>query len=110
MKLNSGSVTVKYDDMKKIRVSPPKNEKDLRLRVQKFFKERLKGLPPGFRIQAEVLGLRPPRVLVKIPAYSEGNPIRVAQVDQLVAELEAKGLEVILCYLDDLAERDVRAF
>ena len=92
------------------RLKNPKSEKDLRLGVQKFFKEGLKGLPPGFRIEAEVLSLRPPRVLVKIPAYSEGNPIRVAQVDYLVAELEAQGLEVVICYLDDLPERDVRAF
>ncbi len=88
----------------------PRSEKDLRLAVQKFFRERLRGLPPGFRIEAEALGLRPPRVLVKIPAYSEANPIRIAQVDGLVAELEALGLEVVLCYLDDLEERDVRAF
>ena len=89
------------------RFQKTRTPKDLRLTVQKFFRERLRGLPPGFRIEAEALETRPPRVLVKIPAHSEANPIRIAEVDNLVAELESYGLEVVLCYLDDLEERDV---
>lgn len=64
-------------------------------------------MPPGFRIEAEALSTKPPRVLVKIPAHSEANPIRIAEVDTLVAELESYGLQIDLCYLDDLEERHV---
>ncbi|OAG28367.1 hypothetical protein [Thermodesulfatator autotrophicus] len=91
-----------------VRLKKARTEKDLRLLTQKFFKESLKGLPAGFRIEAKVLSVNPPRVIVKIPAHSEGNPIRIAQVDQLIEELENLGLEVILCYQDDLEELDVR--
>ncbi|WP_022853999.1 hypothetical protein [Thermodesulfatator atlanticus] len=86
------------------RFQKARTEKDLRLLTQKFFRESLKGLPPGFRIEAEVVSVYPPRILVKIPAHSEGSPIRVAEVDFLVEELENFGLEVILCYQDDLEE------
>ncbi|AEH44819.1 hypothetical protein Thein_0945 [Thermodesulfatator indicus DSM 15286] len=92
------------------RFKKARTEKDLRLLTQKFFKESLKGLPPGFRIKAQVLSINPPRVMVKIPAHSEGNPIRITQVDQLIEELEDFGLEVILCYQDDLEELNVRKF
>jgi len=74
--------------------------------VQKFLRERLKGLPPGFRIEAEALSLRPPKTRIKVPAHSEANPIRIAQLDQLVAELEEGGLEIEVFYLDDLWEED----
>ncbi len=87
-----------------------KTSKDLRLTVQKFFRERLKGLPSGFRIEVETLKTNPPKVLIKIPAHSEANPIRIAEVDHLVAELETYGVETVLCYLDDLEERNAWPF
>ncbi len=83
-----------------------RTEKDLRLLVSRFLKTHLKGLSPGFRIEVEVLSLRPPQVAIKIPAHSEGNLIRVGQVDQLVASLEAFGLGVEVLYEDDLLEQE----
>ncbi len=81
-------------------------EKDLRLLVKRYLKLHLKGLSPGFRIEVEPLGLRPPRVAIKIPAHSEGNLIRVTQVDQLVASLEAFGIAVEVLYQEDVFERE----
>lgn len=81
-----------------------RSEKDLRHVVRRYLRAHLRGLSSGFRIEVEALDLRPKRVAIKIPAHSEGNLIRVAQVDRLVAELEAMGLEVEVLYQDDLAE------
>jgi len=82
-----------------------KTDKDLRLFTRKFFREKLRGLPPDFRLEINPLSLRPHRVRLHIPAHSEGNLIRVTQVDHLIEELEDLGIEVELYYLDDLEER-----
>ncbi|GEM_PF-2146456 len=83
-----------------------RSEKDLRLFVRGFLKEKLRGLPPHFRIEVEVLDPPSKRVAVRIPAHSEGNLIRIMQVDHLVEELENYGLQVEVFYLDDLWERE----
>ncbi|MBX6422706.1 hypothetical protein [Thermosulfurimonas sp. F29] len=83
-----------------------RSAKDLRLFLRWFFREHLRGLPPEFRIEAKVLSVRPPRAALFIPAHSEGNLIRVHQVDLLVEELAATGIELEVFYADDLGERD----
>ncbi len=80
--------------------------KDFRLFVKGFLKEKLKGLPPDFRLEVEVTDKKAKKIEVKIPAHSEGNPIRITQVDRLVEELEEMGLEIEILYLDDLWERE----
>jgi len=82
------------------------NEKDLRLFVHKFLRTRLKGLPPQFRFEIKPLSLRPRLVRVVVPAHSEGNLIRVTQLDHLLEELEALGIYVELYYLDDLLDHE----
>ncbi len=82
------------------------SEKALRLFVKNFLKEKLKGLPPDFRLGIKVLDPKKKKVAIKIPAHSEGNPIRIAQMDRLTEELEKMGLEVELFYLDDIWETD----
>ncbi len=81
-----------------------RSEKDLRLFLRKFLRERLRGLPADFRIGIEVRSVRPPRATLKLPVHSEANPARAHEVDRLVAELEARGLELEVFYLDDETE------
>ncbi len=78
--------------------------KDLRLFVKKFLKERMKGLPPEFRIEVEALDYKNPRVLIKVPVHSEKNLVRAHQLDVLIKELEDSGVLSELCYIDDLEE------
>ncbi len=79
-----------------------KNEKDLKLFVKRFFKENLKGLPETAKINVRVICVKPPKVLLEMPFYSEGNLIRINEVDFLLKELSAFGIETIIAYLDDL--------
>ncbi len=81
------------------------NEKELRNLVRRFFKEHLKGLPPHFKIEVQVLKMRPNKVIILLPTHSEGNLIRVAQVEQLVARLESVGINIEVLYEDDLIEK-----
>ena len=83
-----------------------RTEKDLRLFVRRFLKERLKGLPPEFRLEVDVLSARPRKVVIKIPAHSEGNPIRILQVDQLLEEMGHYDIQAEVRYLDDLLEEN----
>ncbi len=83
-----------------------KTEKELRLAVSRYLKTHLKGLSPGFYLGVEVVTLRPAQVIITIPAHSEGNLIRVAQMDCLAASLEQMGVAVEIFYLDDLLERE----
>jgi len=83
-----------------------RSEKELRLFVKRFFKERLKGLPEGTKIEVEVVSLKPPVVNLYFPFYSEGNLLRVFEVDFLLSELYNWGIEGHLFYLDDLGERE----
>ena len=83
-----------------------KSEKDLRLFLRRFFKEGLRGLPPDFRIEVEVLSVRPPRAVLRLPVPAEGNPARAHQVDLLVARLLEEGLSLEVFYADDLAEAE----
>lgn len=83
-----------------------RNEKDLRLFVKRFLKERLKGLPEGTKIEVEVASLKPPSVNLYFPFYSEGNLIRAFEVDFLLAELYNLGIECSLFYQDDIGERN----
>lgn len=89
--------------MKKLRNF--RNEKDLRLFVKRFFKENLKGLPEGTKIEVEVSSLKPPVVNLYFPFYSEGNLIRAFEVDFLLAELYNLGIACNLFYQDDIGER-----
>ncbi len=81
-----------------------RSPKDLRLHLKHFLKDRLRGLPSDFRIEIAVLSHRPPRAALFIPAHSEGNLIRVHQVDRLVAELAEMGIEIEVFYADDETE------
>ena len=80
------------------------SEKDLRLFLRRFLKERLKGLPPDFKIEIEVFSHKPPKSALKIPTHSEKNLIRAHQVDLLVRELFEAGIAVEVFYLDDEPE------
>ncbi len=86
-----------------------RSPKDLRLFLKGFLKEHLRGLPPDFRIEIEVLSHAPPRALLRLPAHSEGNLIRVHQVDLLVSHLAEMGVEVEVFYMDDLIEENLNA-
>ncbi|WP_038056871.1 hypothetical protein [Thermodesulfobacterium hydrogeniphilum] len=79
-----------------------KSEKDLRLFIKKFLKENLKGLPETAKIQIKVLNIKPPQVVLEMPFYSEGNLIRVNEVDFLIQHLVNLGIRVNIIYLDDI--------
>lgn len=85
-----------------------KKEKDLRLFVKKFLKEKLKGLPSEKHFEVEVESLNPPAVRIFSPFYSEGNLLRAHEVDLILLELYNLGILAKLFYEDDLgeAERD----
>mgnify|MGYP001626347895 FL=1 len=83
-----------------------RKEKDLRLFVKRFLKEKLKGLPEGVKIEIEVSSLNPPTVNLYFPFYSEGNLFRAFEVDFLLGELYNLGINCNLYYLDDLGERE----
>lgn len=78
--------------------------KDLRLWLRRFFRERLRGLSPDFRLEIAIFSHRPPRAALFLPVHSEGNLIRVHQVDRLVAELAEAGIEIEVFYADDETE------
>ncbi|WP_153303805.1 hypothetical protein [Thermosulfurimonas dismutans] len=80
------------------------SEKDLRLFLKRFLKEKLKGLPPDFKIEIRVFSHQPPRTALKIPAHSEKNLLRAHQVDLLIRELSEAGITVEVFYLDDEPE------
>ena len=79
-----------------------KTEKDLRLFVKKYIKERLKGLPSDKKLEVKVKSVSPPIINLYLPFFSEGNLIRANEVDFLIADLEKLGLKVEIFYLDDL--------
>jgi len=78
-----------------------KNEKDLRLFVKRFLKEKLKGLPPESKIEIEVIKVKPAEVILKFPFYSEGNLIRANEVDFLLKDLMEMGIKAHIRYVDD---------
>jgi len=80
--------------------------KDLRLFLRRLLKEELRGLPPDFRIEVEVLSVRPPRALLRLPVPAEGNLPRAHQLDLLVARLLEEGLSLEVFYADDLPEAE----
>lgn len=82
-----------------------RSEKDLKLFVKRFLKEKLKGLPEDTKIEVEVFSLKPPEVNLYFPFYSEGNLIRAFEVDFLLAELYNFGIVCNLYYQDDTGER-----
>jgi len=79
-----------------------KNEKDLKLFVKRFLKENLKGLPPESKIEIEVIKIKPAEVILKFPFYSEGNLIRVNEVDFLLKTLINLGIKARVKYIDDI--------
>lgn len=80
------------------------SEKDLRLFLKRFLKEKLKGLPPDFKIEIKVFSHQPPQTALKIPTHSEKNLLRAHQVDLLIRELSEAGIAVEVFYLDDEPE------
>jgi len=86
-----------------------KKEKDLRLFVKRFLKERLKGLPDEKPFEVYVESLKPPIVKIFSPFYSEGNLLRAHEVDLILLELYNLGILVKLYYEDDLGEGEVNA-
>ncbi|MFN4131609.1 MAG: hypothetical protein ACK4GE_00855 [Caldimicrobium sp.] len=78
-----------------------RSEKDLRLFVKNFFKKNIKGLPEEAKIEIKVLNVNPPKIQLFLPFYSEGNLLRVLEVDFLVRELYNLGITVDIFYLDD---------
>jgi len=79
-----------------------KNEKDLKLFIKRFLKENLKGLPPESKIEIEVIKIKPAEVILKFPFYSEGNLIRVNEVDFLLKTLINLGIKAQVKYIDDI--------
>jgi len=79
-----------------------KNEKDLKLFVKRFLKGNLKGLPPESKIEIEVIKIKPAEVILKFPFYSEGNLIRVNEVDFLLKTLIDLGIKAQVKYIDDV--------
>ena len=79
-----------------------KNEKDLKLFVKRFLKENLKGLPPERKIEIKVIKIKPAEVILKFPFYSEGNLIRVNEVDFLLKNLMDLGIRAQVKYIDDV--------
>jgi hypothetical protein len=79
-----------------------KNEKDLKLFVKRFLKGNLKGLPPESKIEIEVIKIKPAEVILKFPFYSEGNLIRVNEVDFLLKTLINLGIKAQVKYIDDI--------
>jgi len=79
-----------------------KNEKDLKLFIKRFLKENLKGLPPESKIEIEVVKIKPSEIILKFPFYSEGNLIRVNEVDFLLKNLIDLGIKVQVKYIDDI--------
>jgi hypothetical protein len=79
-----------------------KNEKDLRLFVKRFLKEHLRGLPETAKIEIKVVSFKPPQVLLHLPFYSEGNLIRVNEVDFLLEKLLNLGIKGEVVYIDDI--------
>ncbi len=79
-----------------------KNEKDLKLFIKRFLKENLKGLPPESKIEIEVIKIKPAEVILKFPFYSEGNLIRVNEVDFLLKTLIDLGIKAQVKYIDDV--------
>jgi len=83
-----------------------KNKKDLKLFIKNFLKTYLKGLPEEIfpQIEIEPLGLKPPKVRIVLPFYSEGNLIRANEVDFLLERLLILGVTGEILYLDDVIE------
>jgi hypothetical protein len=87
-----------------------RKEKDLRLFVKKFLKERLKGLPSEKPFEVVVESLNPPVVRIFSPFYSEGNLLRAHEVDTILLELYNLGIFAKLFYEDDLGEAETNGF
>lgn len=81
-------------------------EKEIRNLVKKILKNSLKGVTELPKIEVEVIEINPPQVFLKLPFYSEGNLIRVNEVDFLVLEIEKRGILVETFYLDDKQEKE----
>lgn len=79
-----------------------KNEKDLKLFIKRFLKENLKGLPPESKIEIKVIKIKPAEVILEFPFYSEGNFIRVNEVDFLLKKLIDLGIKAQVKYIDDV--------
>lgn len=84
-----------------------KNEKDLRLFVKKFLKEKLKGLPPESKVEIKVIKVKPAEIILKFPFYSEGNLIRANEVDFLLKDLAEIGIKAYIKYIDDFEISDL---
>jgi hypothetical protein len=78
-----------------------KNEKDLRLFLRKFFKERLKHCEQPLKLEVKVERVTPPKAKVFLPFHSEGNLIRLNEVDFFLKELSDQNIEVELYYEDE---------
>ncbi len=87
------------------RLRKANSKKELRNLIRRYLKEHLKGLPPHFKIEVEILEMHPNTAVILLPTHSEGNLIRVAQVDRLVGDLESIGINIEVLYEDDLAEK-----
>ena len=78
-----------------------KSEKDLRLFLKKFFKEKLKHCEQPLKLEVEVERVSPPKAKVLLPFHSEGNLIRLNEVDFFLKDLFNQGIEVELYYEDE---------
>ncbi len=78
-----------------------KSEKDLRLFLKKLFKEKLKHCEQPLKIEVKVETLTPPKAKVFLPFYSEGNLIRLNEMDFFLKTLCEEGIEVELYYEDE---------
>ncbi len=81
-----------------------KTEKDLKLFIKKFLKTHLKGLPTEIKIEIKVTKIKPAEVVLKFPFYSEGNLIRVNEVDFLLKKLMEYKINAQVHYMDDLED------
>ncbi len=89
--------------MKSKKKEVPKNsEKWLRNKVKKFFKEVLKEPEIYNNLKIQVISLNPSTVRVLFPFYSEGNLIRVNEMDFIKEEFEKKeGIKLEIFYQDE---------
>ncbi len=82
-------------------------EKALRNRIKRWLKEKVRGLPPGFIFRVSARKEKGKFIIdIEVPAWAEANPVRLHQLDLLMAQLEELGLTVNVFYREDLPEKE----
>ena len=87
--------------IKKIKLPKFKTEKDLRLFLKNFFKEKLKHIEHALSVEIKIENIKPPKAKVFLPFHSEANFIRLNEMDFFLKELKELEIEVELYYEDE---------